>query len=69
METAHRRTTGVGDLSDSKRENEVEHEGEEVTVEDVANECLIRAFARMGAKAKMDIPVYEGNLDAKEILD
>jgi hypothetical protein len=23
----------------------------------------------MGAKAKMDIPVYEGNLDAEELLD
>ena len=23
----------------------------------------------MGARAKMDIPVYEGNLDAKELLD
>jgi hypothetical protein len=23
----------------------------------------------MGAKAKMDIPVYEGNLDVEELLD
>jgi hypothetical protein len=23
----------------------------------------------MGARAKMDIPVYEGNLDAEELLD
>jgi hypothetical protein len=23
----------------------------------------------MGAREKMDIPVYEGNLDAKELLD
>jgi hypothetical protein len=30
---------------------------------------LIRAIARMGARAKMEIPVYEGNLDAEEILD
>jgi hypothetical protein len=30
---------------------------------------LIRAIARMGARAKMDIPVYEGNLDVEEILD
>jgi hypothetical protein len=28
------RTIGAGDLSDSKSENEVEHEGEEVTTED-----------------------------------
>jgi hypothetical protein len=34
-----------------------------------ANERLIKAISRMGAKAKMDIPVYEGNLDAEELLD
>jgi hypothetical protein len=69
METTQRRTASARDLSDSESENEVEHEGEEVTTEDVANECLIRVFTRMGAKAKMDIPVYEGNLDVKELLD
>jgi hypothetical protein len=69
MEIAQRHTIGAGDLSDSETENEVKHEGEEVTAEDAANECLIRAVARMGAKAKMDILVYEGNLDAEELLD
>jgi hypothetical protein len=33
------------------------------------NEHLIKAIARMGAKEKMDIPVYEGNFDAEELLD
>jgi hypothetical protein len=69
METAQSHTFGVGDVSDSKSENESRHEGEEVTAEDAANERLIRAVARMGAKEKMDIPVYEGNLDAEELLD
>jgi hypothetical protein len=69
MENAQRCTAGAGDLSDSERENEVGHEGEEVTTEDAANEHLIRVVARMGAKEKMDIPVYEGNLDVEEILD
>jgi hypothetical protein len=68
MEIAQRRTAGAGDLNDSEREIEVEHE-EEVAAEDASNERLIRAIARMGARAKMDIPVYEGNLDAKELLD
>jgi hypothetical protein len=45
-----------------------EHE-EEVAAEDASNERLIRDIARMGARAKMDILVYEGNLDAKELLD
>ena len=30
---------------------------------------MIRAIARMGARAKMDILVYEGTLDAEELLD
>jgi hypothetical protein len=68
METAQIRTVSVGDFSDSKDEVEAEHE-EEVAAEDAVNEHLIKAIARMGAKAKMDIPVYEGNLDAEELLD
>jgi hypothetical protein len=68
METTQRRTASAGDLSDSEREVEVERE-EEVAAEDAANERLIKAIARMGAKAKMDIPVYKGNLDAEELLD
>ena len=69
METTQRYTAGARDLSDSESEIEVEHEGEEVAAEDATNERLIRAIARMGAREKMDIPVYEGNLDAEEILD
>jgi hypothetical protein len=68
METAQRRTTSVGDLSDSDSEVEDEHE-EEVAAEDAVNEHLIKAIVRMGAKAKMDIPVYEGNMDAEDLLD
>jgi hypothetical protein len=68
METAQRRTASAGDLSDSDSEIEAERE-EEVAAEDASNERLIKAIARMGAKAKMDIPVYEGNLDAEELLD
>jgi hypothetical protein len=68
METTQRCTVSAGDLSDSESEIEAEHE-EEVATEDAANERLIRDIARMGARAKMDIPVYEGNLDAEELLD
>jgi hypothetical protein len=60
METTQRQTVGVGDVSESEIEDEAGHEGEEVA----ANECLIRVVARMGAREKMDILVYEGNLDA-----
>jgi hypothetical protein len=68
METTQRCTASAGDINDSEREVEAERE-EEIAVEDAANECLIKVIAWMGAKAKMDIPVYEGNLDAEELLD
>jgi hypothetical protein len=68
METAQRCGVGAGDLSDFEVEEEAGHE-EEVIAEDASTERLIKAISRMGAKAKMDIPVYEGNLDAEELLD
>jgi hypothetical protein len=30
---------------------------------------LIKDIARIGARENMDNPVYEGNLDAEELLD
>jgi hypothetical protein len=68
METAQRRTAGAGDLSHSDNEAEAEPQGE-VVAEDAANERLIKAIARMSSKTKMDIPTYEGSLDAEELLD
>jgi hypothetical protein len=68
MEIAQRRRVGAGDLSDSKVEEEDGH-AKEVTAEDASTERLIKSIARMGAKAKMDIPVYEGSLDAEQLLD
>jgi hypothetical protein len=69
MEITQRCTAGAGDLSDSESENEDEHEGEEVAAEDVTNERLLRVVARIGAREKVDIPVYEGNLDVEKLLD
>ena len=69
MEIVQRCTVSVGDLSDSESEIEAENEEEEVVAKDAANERLIKAIARMGARAKMDIPVYEGNMDGEELLD
>jgi hypothetical protein len=69
METRQRCIADVGDISESKREDDTGHGEEEIAAEDAANECLIRAIARMSARAKMDILVYKGNLDAEELLD
>jgi hypothetical protein len=67
METVQRCTVDVGDISEDESENEAENE--EVAVKDVVEECPFRAVARIGARAKMDIPMYEGNLDVEELLD
>jgi Icc-related predicted phosphoesterase len=69
METTQRCMVGAGDLSDFESEIEAEHEEEEVAADDAPNEHLIRAIARVGERAKMDIPIYEGNMDAKELID
>jgi hypothetical protein len=69
MEIIQRRSADVGDISESKSEGDSGHGEEEVTTKYAANERLLKAVERMGAKAKMDIPVYEGNLDVEEILD
>jgi hypothetical protein len=65
METAQRHTVEVGDISEAESENEARNEGEEVSIEDVADELLFRVVARIGARSKMDIPMYEGNLDVE----
>jgi hypothetical protein len=61
--------TDVGDVSESENENEARPDEEEVAVEDAAEERLFRVVARIGAREKMDIPMYEGNLDVEELLD
>ena len=68
METTQRRGVGAEDLSDFEVEEEAGHE-EEVTTEDASTERLIKSISRMSSKTKMDIPVYEGSLDAEELLD
>jgi hypothetical protein len=69
METTQRCIVDAGDISEVDSENEAGHEEEEVVVEDAADECLFRVVARIGAKEKMEIPMYEGNLDVEEIID
>ena len=69
METAQRSGAGAVDFSDSEVEEEVGHDAEEVSAEDASTKRLIRAISRMSLKTKMDIPVYEGSLNAEELLD
>jgi hypothetical protein len=69
MEIRQRRNADAGDISESEDEGDAGHEEEEIPAEDVANERLIKAIARMSSKTRMDIPSYEGSLDAEELLD
>jgi hypothetical protein len=69
MDIAQRRTIDAGDISEDESENEAGNEGEEVVAKDAIDEFLFSVVARIGAREKMDIPVYEGNLDVEELLD
>ena len=67
METTHRHTVDARDINEDESENEAENE--EVAAEDAIEECQFRVVARICAREKMDIPMYEGNLDVEELLD
>jgi hypothetical protein len=66
MEEARRRELGIGDVSDADCE---EVEVEEAEGEDAAEERFLRAVAILGGRDKIEVPMYEGNLDAEELLD
>jgi hypothetical protein len=66
MEAIQRRTPAAEDVSDAESE---EIEVEEVIGEDAAEECLLKVVVKLGARAKMNVPMYEGNLDSEELLD
>jgi hypothetical protein len=69
METTQKRGADTGHFSDPEIEEEDGHDQEEVTAEDASTERLIKAISRMSSKTKMDIPTYEGSLNAEELLD
>jgi hypothetical protein len=66
METAQRRAPNVGDVSEAKSE---EVEVEENATEDTAQARLIQAVSRIGTRSRIEVPMYEGNLEVEELLD
>jgi hypothetical protein len=66
MEAMQRRTPTTGDISDAESK---EIEVEEAIGEDVAKERLLKVVVKLGAREKIDVPMYEGNLDFEELLD
>jgi hypothetical protein len=69
METSQRCKADAGDISESEDEGDVGHREEKIPEEDAVSERLLKVVARLSTKVKMDVPVYEGNLDAEELLD
>ena len=66
IEAVHRREPDTGNIREAESE---EVEVEEVVGEDVIEEILLKAVARLGSRAKIEVPMYEGNLDAEELLN
>jgi len=56
MGTMQRRTPDVGDINDVENE---EVDVEEVVGEHAIEEHFLKAVVKLGAKAKIDIPMYE----------
>jgi len=64
VEIAQRRAPDEGAESSSEESNadvEVEEENENVKI--------IKILAKAGSKPKMEIPMYEGSLNAEELMD
>ena len=66
METMQRRAPDAGDISEPESE---EVEVEENVEEDAAQDCLIKVVSKIGARAKIEVPMYEGRLEVEELLD
>jgi hypothetical protein len=66
METTQRRAPDIGDISEAESE---EIEVEENVAEDVAQDLLLKVVSRIGARERIEVPMYEGNLEVEELLD
>jgi hypothetical protein len=66
METMQRRAPDAGDISEAESE---EIEVEENVAEDVAQDRLLKVVSRIGARERIEVPMYEGNLEVEELLD
>jgi hypothetical protein len=66
MEVIKRRTSVARDVSDAESE---EIEVEEARGEDVGDECFLKYVMKLGSRENISTQMYEGNLDAEELLD
>jgi hypothetical protein len=66
MEEMQRREPNARDVSHAEREDV---EAKEAAREHVVEECLLREVVRLGDRAMIEVPMYEGNLDDEGLLD
>jgi hypothetical protein len=60
----------MGDISDAESEEVVgKNVAEEAVREDVVEERFLRVVSRLGGRAKIEFPMYEGNLDVEDLPD
>jgi hypothetical protein len=57
------------DSRDINEDESEEIEVEEDVAEDAAEDRLLKAILRIGARVKIEVPMYEGNLEVEELLD
>jgi hypothetical protein len=67
METKQRRAPDTSDFNES--ESAEETEGGENVAEDVAQDHLIKVVSKIRARERIEVPMYEGNLEVEELLD
>jgi hypothetical protein len=65
METMQRRAPDIGDISEAERE---EIKVEEYVTEDAAKDRLLKFVSRIGVREKIELLMYEGNLEVEELL-
>jgi hypothetical protein len=65
METSMKREPNIEDIN----ENEEITTSEEEEEEKITEERLIMVFTKVGVRPKVEVPMYEANLDVEELID
>ena len=66
MEITQGSTLDIGDISEVESEEE---EFKENVAEDDAQYLLIKVVSKIGARARIEVPMYEGKLEVEELLE
>jgi hypothetical protein len=62
METSQRRAPDARDIIEDERED---MEIEENVAKDASQDRLLKVVSRIGARARIEVPMYEGNLEVE----